>query len=135
MGLPSITIGKTDRACLIAVAERALSQTDPVSAASMLLREIARARTVSMDSVPADVVTMHRTVEIRNNITNATRRVRLVYPGEDESDSEAISVVTPIGAALIGLAEGDSIEWCTPAGDRHNMTVQRVYHSTSNMVP
>lgn len=127
MTLPAITIGKADRQRLISLAKDALSQPRPMPAASILLGEVARAKIVSNKFLPTDVVAMHRQIEIRDNVTNGTKRLRLVDPDEHISGAQAVSVVTPIGAALIGLSEGDTIEWCSPAGDRHNVTVLRVW--------
>jgi regulator of nucleoside diphosphate kinase len=55
-----------------------------------------------------------------------TRRMTLVYPAEESLDEQKISVMTPIGAALIGLAVGQSISWTARDGRRHELTVQKV---------
>ena len=68
---------------------------------------------------------MHREIEIHDNIRQTKRRLKLVYPGEDAVTPDEVSVLTPLGVALIGLSAGDSIEWCTPTGDRRSVTVLR----------
>jgi regulator of nucleoside diphosphate kinase len=68
---------------------------------------------------------MHREIEIRDNIRNTKSRLRLVYPREDTVTPDAVSVLTPLGVALIGLSAGDSIEWCTLTGDRRSVTILR----------
>jgi regulator of nucleoside diphosphate kinase len=123
--LPEVTIASADRRRLVSIATAALvSERDGV-AASMLLSEIARATVVSRECLPSNVVDMDCEVEVRDNIDETTRRLRIVYPGDDDG-GYAISVLTPIGAALIGLPEGASVDWCTAAGDRSSLTVLRV---------
>ena len=132
MPLPTIMIGKIDRQRLVSVAKDVLRSARPVPAASTLLREIARAGTMAKKFLPTNVVAMHRQVEIRDNITESKKRLRLVYPDEATSDAD-LSVVTPMGAALIGLSEGDSIGWCSAAGDRQHVTVLRVWPGTTRI--
>jgi regulator of nucleoside diphosphate kinase len=91
-----------------------------------LLEEVERARIVEPESVPTTVVTMGALVEFRDEHTGAERSVTLVYPGEQDIELGRISVLTPVGAALIGLSEGQSIEWRTPAGEERSLTVLSV---------
>jgi regulator of nucleoside diphosphate kinase len=134
MNLPTIVIGKTDRERLMSAAKNALTHARPVPGAVTLLGEIARARTVSNKLLPTDVVAMHRQIEIKDNVRKTKRQLCLVYPDENVADSETVSVLTPMGAALIGLSEGDSIEWCSAAGDRHSITVLRVWPGAMGIV-
>jgi regulator of nucleoside diphosphate kinase len=53
--------------------------------------------------------------------------VTLVYPHEADLDAGRISVLTPVGAALIGLSVGQSIEWQSPTGGWRSLTVLRVH--------
>jgi regulator of nucleoside diphosphate kinase len=91
----------------------------------MLLSEIGRATIVVQDSLPPQVVAVHSEVEIRDNVTNTKRRLRLVYPEDATLDSNMVSVLTPLGAALVGLSVGDTIDWCTATGDQSSVTVLR----------
>lgn len=127
MMLPSLAISDADRERLISVARAALRSDRPPSAASMLLSEIGRARIVAKESLPKEVVAVHSTVEIQDNINNSFKRLRLVYPEDVAGDPMEVSVLTPLGAALIGLSEGDSISWCTATGDLRSVTVLRVF--------
>jgi regulator of nucleoside diphosphate kinase len=54
------------------------------------------------------------------------RRVKLVYPEESTTDSATVSVLTPVGAALIGLSVSQSIEFQTPSGGWRSLTVLKV---------
>ena len=84
-------------------------------------------------AIRPDIVTMHSEVEYRDEVTGEVRRTTLVYPGEEDSDARRTSVLTPVGAALIGLSEGQSIEWEGPTGGRRKVTVQRVRFQPERM--
>lgn len=119
-----ITIARPDYLRLLDLAWAARAQSPAVG--EFLLEEVERARIVEPESVPATVVTMGALVEFRDERTGAQRSVTLVYPGEQDIELGRISVLTPVGAALIGLSEGQSIEWRTPAGEERSLTVLRV---------
>jgi regulator of nucleoside diphosphate kinase len=76
-------------------------------------------------AVPANVVQMGSTVEFATE-EGVTRRITLVFPGQADITAARISVVTPIGAALIGLSEGQSIAWSTRDGRERRLTVLAV---------
>ena len=95
-------------------------------AAEMLADELVRATVVAPESIPPSVVTMHSRVEFRDDATRQVSRLTLVYPGEVDGDRRFVSVLTPIGAALIGLSEGQSIRWRTTTGEWQSLTVLRV---------
>jgi regulator of nucleoside diphosphate kinase len=89
-----------------------------------LLGELARARLASGDAVPADSVQMGSTLVYE--VEGVRRRVTLVYPAEADIDAARVSVATPIGTALLGLAEGQSIDWTARDGRRQRLTVVSV---------
>ncbi|MCK1626768.1 GreA/GreB family elongation factor [Bradyrhizobium sp. 160] len=121
--LPPITISEADREKLYAVATTALANSRGTAAASNVLREIERATIVPDDQLPPNVVAVNSHVEVRDNIAGAKRRIVLVLPGDRSNQPNAVSVLSPLGAALIGLSEGSSAEWCTSSGDRSSITV------------
>ncbi|PWG03048.1 nucleoside diphosphate kinase regulator [Sphingosinicella humi] len=82
----------------------------------MLLDEIDRAEIYARDELPDDVVTIGSEVEFVETATGATRRVRLVLPAEADIENDRVSILTPIGAGLIGLRKGQSIDWPCPSG-------------------
>ncbi|MBM3647953.1 MAG: nucleoside diphosphate kinase regulator [Alphaproteobacteria bacterium] len=90
-----------------------------------LLSEMDRARVVEAGEVPADVVRMGSTVTFKAD-DGRKRTLTLVYPADESLDQHRISVMTPVGAALIGLAEGQSIAWTARDGRRHELTVTKV---------
>lgn len=120
--LPEIILGGTDHARLTTLANAALDTVPDT--AEELLSELDRARIVADESVPRDVVRMGSRVEFRAD--NECRRVTLVFPPEADIAAGRISVLTPVGAALIGLAKGQSIAWTARDGSRHELTVLAV---------
>lgn len=77
--------------------------------------ELARAVVVSQDEVPHDVVTMNSRV-VFEDASGRQREVTLVYPPQADAQSGRISVLAPVGAALLGLSVGQEIEWPLPGG-------------------
>jgi regulator of nucleoside diphosphate kinase len=126
MALPSIIISARDRERLVSVAMSALGSNPAPATASNLLSEVARATIFTQDAVPPSVVAMGSEVEIHDDVRKSRARVRLVYPDEVAMTPDAISVLTPLGVALIGLSKGASMEWCTATGDLSRITVLRV---------
>jgi regulator of nucleoside diphosphate kinase len=123
--LPPVIISETDRENLYAVATSALTNSLMAPAASNVLREIYRATIVPNDQLPTNVVAVNSCVDVRDNVAGANRRIVLVLPGETSTKPNAVSVLSPLGAALNGLSEGSSVEWCTASGDRSSITVLR----------
>lgn len=127
MTLPPVVISAGDRERLVSVAMSALKSDRAAPAASNLLSEVARASIVANEAVPQNVVVMGSEVEIHDDIRKTGARVRLVYPDEAAPGSDSVSVLTPLGVALIGLSEGASIQWCTATGDLSRITVVHVH--------
>jgi regulator of nucleoside diphosphate kinase len=93
--------------------------------AQELLDELERAEIVDDKAVPADVVRMGSTVTFKSD-DGHTRTLKLVYPADESLDEHRISVMTPVGAALIGLGTGQSISWTARDGKHHRLTVSKV---------
>lgn len=86
-----------------------------------LADELLRANVVEPKDVPADVVTMNSTVVLRNETTGDEREITLVFPHEADGGGSKVSILAPVGSALLGLRVGDSIEWPMPGG--HSATL------------
>jgi regulator of nucleoside diphosphate kinase len=123
--LPPVTLSETERKELVVVATAALADRHVLPAASNLLREVHRAIIVPDDQLPTNVVADHSRVDVHDNLTGTNSEIVLVFPDEPRTEPNAVSVLTPLGAALIGLSEGASIDWCTASGDRSSKTVLR----------
>src|SRR5688572_32839270 len=78
--------------------------------------ELHRAVIVDQHAVPADVVTMNSEVVYEDCATGARRTVRVVYPKDADASAGRVSVLAPIGSALLGLRVGQAIDWRVPGG-------------------
>ena len=87
--------------------------------------ELARAEIRQASDVPADVVRMNSTVICEDETSGVRHDVRLVYPGEGISDGD-VSILAPVGAALLGLRAGQTIEWPLPGGRTTRLRVTSV---------
>lgn len=96
-------------------------------ASEALSTELHRARVVGQHSVPADVVTMNSEVVYEDCTKFARRRVRIVYPQHADATNGRISVLAPIGSALLGLRVGQSIAWSVPSGLKRIRVVEVHY--------
>ncbi|MCW8087855.1 nucleoside diphosphate kinase regulator [Sabulicella glaciei] len=121
---PPITLSTADEERLFTLAT-ATARRNPEVAAH-LLREIDRARIVPPGRMPPDVVAMHSHVEFRDGGTGTVSRVQLVYPHEADIEAGRVSVLTLVGAGLIGMTAGRSISWPTLQGKERELTVLRV---------
>ncbi|MGE0872486.1 MAG: GreA/GreB family elongation factor [Kofleriaceae bacterium] len=90
----------------------------------MLDWELHRAEIVEQRSVSPDVVTMNSEVVYEDCATGARLTVRLVYPKDADAGRGWISVLAPIGSALLGLKVGQQIDWQLPAGQKRLVVVE-----------
>jgi regulator of nucleoside diphosphate kinase len=81
-----------------------------------LEHEVERATIVDPHDVPDDVITMNSTVRLCDLDTGEIERYTLVYPRDADIEENRISVLAPIGTALIGYRVGDVVEWPVPSG-------------------
>lgn len=98
----------------------------PGNRREMLERELVRANVVPREKIPADVVTMNSRVVFENETTGERREVTLVYPGNSDIDAGKISVLVPVGTALLGLRVGQSIDWELPGGEKQRYRIVKV---------
>lgn len=94
--------------------------------------ELARAAVVPRARIPKDVVTMNSRVLFENETTGERREVTLVYPRDADIDAGKISILVPVGTALLGLRVGQSIEWELPNGARRRYRVVAVPYQPEN---
>ncbi|AMO79367.1 MULTISPECIES: nucleoside diphosphate kinase regulator [Pseudomonas] len=109
---PSITVTRLDLQRL----ERLLDSLEEYGpAAEALEAELSRANVVGHDEVPPGVVTMNSTVRCREESSGKEYLLTLVYP-EDAGGEGKVSILAPVGTALLGLTVGQSIDWPAPGG-------------------
>lgn len=122
--LPALIMTVTDHEALADLV--ASAETLAPAVADYLDRELNRARLVTPEKLPDDVAAMGRTVTYRDEANGRVRSVILVYPGEQDASAGKISVLTPIGAALIGMRAGQSIAWDDHSGNSRKLTIMEV---------
>ncbi|OGS93704.1 MAG: nucleoside diphosphate kinase regulator [Gallionellales bacterium RBG_16_56_9] len=90
-----------------------------------LQRELDRATIVAPSEVPPDVITMNSSGRFVDDATGTEYRLSLVYPGQTDVPN-AVSVLAPVGSALLGLSVGQSIAWQAPGGRELRLRVLEV---------
>ncbi|WP_095085650.1 nucleoside diphosphate kinase regulator [Mesorhizobium sophorae] len=120
---PNIRISQSDHARLSALASTVAARNPEAS--DELLAELERARIVADGSVSAGVVQMGSTVTFKPD-TGDAKTVTLVFPGDADISEGKVSILTPIGTALIGLSAEQSITWAARDGRRHELSVLAV---------
>ena len=121
---PDLILSASDRDRLLDLANAAMGRVPDVAA--LLLDEADRATVAPTDERPKDAVGLYSYVEYRDSDSDTIQRVQIVYPHEADISRWKISVLTLIGAGLIGLSQGQSILWPTKAGRDRVLTVLRV---------
>lgn len=81
-----------------------------------LEREVRRARVLPQEEIPANVVTMNTQLLLKDLSTGEESDYTLVYPENADFETNRISILAPIGTAVLGFREGDVFEWEIPAG-------------------
>lgn len=121
---PRIVVTASEHALLMGLAERASERNSPIG--EFLAEELSRAAIVPDDACAPNIVRIGSVITYRERATGRIRTVTLVYPKDADIDHQRISILTPIGAALIGLSPGQSIEWPSPSGTMESLTVLEV---------
>ena len=111
---PPIHLSETDYDVIADLALRMEQRTPELS--KQILDEINRARIHGPGTLPANVVAIGSEVEFLDDSNGEKRRLRLVLPAEADIEAGRISVMTPVGAGLIGMSVGREISWPTPDG-------------------
>lgn len=106
-GLPTITFNRQD--------------------AEDLEMELKKAKLVKKEELPKDVVRLNSTVVIREETQNKTMELTVVTPEKANIKQRLISIMSPIGTALIGFRKGQQVKWKVPAGKK-TFTIMDVQH-------
>lgn len=125
---PKIVINADDLTHLEGLADGMMRRQPELG--ERLFEEIGRARIVAAAKMPKNVVSMGSTVTYRDEATGQEKSVTLVYPEQADIAQLRVSVTTPIGVALLGLAEGASFFWDTRENQRRTLTIMTVQHPT-----
>lgn len=120
--MPRLVLSRFDQERL----ERLLQKVGARPDLDALREEIERAEIVEPEAIPRDVVTMNSVVRFVDEDSGRESEVRLVFPGHADLESNQISVLAPIGSALLGLSVGDSIDWPVPNARSRRLRVVAV---------
>lgn len=123
---PNITLTELDADRLDALLSTLPARNMPGRDA--LAAELLRADIVPSREVPPDVVTMHSTVRFSIAPANETQSLTLVFPREVGDGNGTVSVLAPVGSALLGLSEGDEIDWPGPSGGTLRVRIDKVVY-------
>lgn len=121
MSRPQIIISERDAERIDRLLEQPAFASLPI--ADALNAELDRAQMCQPQDIPHDVVTMNSRVTFRDLSSEETRTRTLVYPANMTDSSAQLSVLAPVGAALLGLRIGDTIHWELPGGASTHLEV------------
>lgn len=93
--------------------------------------ELDRAEIVDPKDIPADVITMRSKVRLKDLVSGESNTYSLVFPTEADFAEGKISILAPIGTAILGYRQGDTIEWPVPSGLRKLKVEQVLYQPES----
>jgi regulator of nucleoside diphosphate kinase len=93
--------------------------TSPAGTDMSLAQELKRAKVVKEEKLPADYIRLNSLVKVKELKSKAEMEFRIVMPALADIKAKKISVITPMGAALIGLNKGAKLEWKMPSGMKH----------------
>ena len=123
MDHPPITVTETDYERIDALLDQA---GDSVPGIRELRAELGRAHVVTSDQISDDVVTMNSTIAFENVNSGKHFELALVYPKDMDANPGKVSILAPVGSALLGLAVGQTIQWPMPGGNTLDLRVLEV---------
>lgn len=126
VSVPEITVTTHDSDRLLEVVDTMLDAPRLTDVGRFLDEELARAAVVAPEAVGPRVATMNSRVEYEDLTTGQRRAVSLVYPRDADSDAGRLSIASPVGVALLGLAEGQELTWKLSDGRRRRTRLVKV---------
>ena len=120
--LPAITLRSDDFDAL----DRLVGDLPGAGPAGLLQQELDRAKVCEPKAMPKNVVTLNRWLQYVDDHSPEVRRVQLVLPKDADIDAGRVSILSYVGAGLIGLKEGQSISWPDPSGAVRKLTLVKV---------
>ena len=98
-----------------------------------LRAELERAIVVAPEAIRSSVVTMYSQVRYLDQSDGVCRQIQIVYPEDADIDQGKVSVLAPVGAALLGLEAGQAIDWRFPGGATRRLRVEEVLYQPEAM--
>ena len=112
-GRPPLVLSRLDCDRLDALLEQPANAGPQFDA---LREELARAEVREPQDMPPDAITMNSIARFRDEATGEERELTLVYPRDADGSPEKVSILAPVGSALLGMRAGQAIEWPLPGG-------------------
>lgn len=131
MDQPSITVTESDYDRIDALLTKV---GDGVPGIIELRAELERADVVASGQLPADVVTMNSTVVFENVDSGKHFELALVYPKDIDGSAGKVSILAPVGSALLGLTVNQTIQWQLPGGNALKLKVLEVRNQPESRV-
>lgn len=125
MKQPNIIISSQDLHRLETMLEHQAVQTPTMQ---HLENELARAEVVEPEQVPTNIVSMNSKVRITIAPSTQSVEIVLVYPHDFTGDKSQVNILAPVGAAILGLTEGQTIEWPQPDGQLMKIKIEKVIY-------
>jgi len=94
--------------------------------------ELNRGKIIKSQDIPQDIITMNSEVHLRNLNTKEEITYQLVFPDQADASQGRVSILAPIGTALLGYSVGDIIEWKVPAGVAKLQVEKIIYQPEAN---
>jgi len=123
---PSIVVSTRDMARLEALLDSPALSRHPAAVA--LAQELERAQVLPPEEIPEGIVTMHSRVDCEDELHDEKHSLTLVYPHEADFDKGRVSILAPVGSALLGLSVGQTIDWTAPGGRQLRLRVTAVHY-------
>ncbi|WP_038054149.1 nucleoside diphosphate kinase regulator [Thioalkalivibrio sp. ALJ1] len=124
MNKPKIVVSTTDMERLDKLLESLPADAFPGK--TDLEAELDRADVVDSHAIPGSVVTMNSRVRFRVIESGDEFSMTLVYPRDVDESGGTLSILAPVGSALLGLSEGDEIGWPRPGGGQMHVQIEEV---------
>ncbi len=123
---PKIILSSLDVERLERLLERLTEQEFPGK--TVLLAELERAEVVEPQAIPPTVVTMNSTVRFKVASSAEEFCMTLVYPKDHKPSGDTLSILAPVGSALLGLSVGDEIEWPKPGSGNLQVHIEEIIY-------
>lgn len=122
---PPLLISRLDYERLEALLEQPVARGLDLDA---LTGELERADIVEPSQMPGDVITMNSTARFRDETSGHEHELTLVYPKDADGSPDKVSILAPVGSALLGLRVGATIEWPVPGGRMARLRVLAIQY-------
>ena len=97
-----------------------------------LLEELNKAIIVAPEDIDNNVVTMNSEVKFTDLSSNKNIQMKIVYPKDADINKKNVSILAPIGTALLGYKKGDIVEWNVPGGKKRYLINEIIYQPEDN---